>query len=183
MGTQDNRQHFSNTLLGKPSPLEEPVCYYSQTIEGLHVVAMDSHTPDSYTGSFSEEQLDWLEIELRDHPDEPAIIAFHEPIFFFGQYGLFNKTDATRFRDIVLKGNVLAVLNGHIHYPIYTVLDGIYYLQAGSPTFENANTPRGRSSYDSSSFNVVHYDAGRLIVRPVSFSLGTQLIERTPEKH
>jgi len=81
------------------------------TIEGLHVIAMDSHTPGSNTGSFSEEQLDWLAVELRDHQDEPAIIAFHEPIFFFGELGLFNKVDAKRFRDIVSEGNVLAVLN------------------------------------------------------------------------
>ena len=109
MGTMDDRRHFSNILLGKASTLEEPVCYYSQTIEGLHVVAMDSHTPGSHTGSFSDEQLDWLKKELRDHQDTPAIIAFHEPIFFFGKYGLFNTTDAITFKDIVSKGNVLAV--------------------------------------------------------------------------
>jgi 3',5'-cyclic AMP phosphodiesterase CpdA len=182
MGTKDDRQHFSKILLGKPSTLEEPVCYYSQTIEGLHVVAMDSHTPDSHTGSFSEEQLDWLEIELRDHQDEPAIIAFHEPIFFFGKYGLFNKTDATRFRDIVSKGNVLAVLNGHIHYPLFTMADGIYYVQAGSPVWENSGTRARWLSYDSSSFNLLSYDEGRLVVIPKSFSKGTQLIKRSINK-
>jgi 3',5'-cyclic AMP phosphodiesterase CpdA len=181
MGTKDNRQYFSNILLRQPSTLEEPVCYYSQTIEGLHVVAMDSHTPGSHTGSFSDEQLDWLYNELRDHQDEPAIIAFHEPIFFFGKYGLFDQTDATRFRDIVSKGNVLAVLNGHLHCPLFTRVDGIYYVQAGSPLWENAYKDRGLVSYDSSSFNVLRYHEGRLLVKPTSFSQGTQLIKRSPE--
>jgi 3',5'-cyclic AMP phosphodiesterase CpdA len=158
--------------------LEEPPCYYSKIIEGLHVIAMDSYTPGSYTGSFSEEQLDWLEMELRDNQDEPAIIAFHEPIFFYGKYGFFNKADATRFRDIISIGNVIAVLNGHLHCPFFTMVDGIYYVQAGSPVFENAYNNKGMLSYDSSSFNLLSYNEGRLLVRPKSFSKRTQLIEK-----
>ena len=90
MGNMDIRNNFRNIILGKPSPQEEPPCYYSKTIEELHVIVMDSHTPGSHTGSFSEEQLDWLERELREHQDEPAIIAFHAPIFFFGEEGVFD---------------------------------------------------------------------------------------------
>ena len=117
-------------------------------------------------------------MELRDHHDEPAIIAFHEPIFFFGKYGLFNKTDAIKFRDIVSKGNVLAVLNGHLHCPLFTMVDGIYYIQAGSPLWENALKEKRVLSYDSSSFNLLRYNEGRLVVTPKSFSKGTQLIKR-----
>jgi 3',5'-cyclic AMP phosphodiesterase CpdA len=190
MGTHDNRQNFSNILLEKPSPQEEPPCYYSKTMEGLHVIAMDSHTPGSNTGSFVEEQLDWLEEELRIHQDEPAIIAFHEPIFFFGEVGLFDKVDATRFRDIVSEGEVLAVLNGHLHCPLFTMVDGVHYVQAGSPLWENVITEKGIPTSDSSSFNLLTYNEDlegqpvkfphRLFVRPVSFSEGTQLIEKTP---
>ena len=179
MGTKDDRQHFSSILLGNSSRVEDPVCYYSQTIEGLHVIAMDSHTPGSHTGSFSEEQLDWLKTELKANQEKPAIIAFHEPIFFFGRFGMFNKADAIRFRNIVSQGNVLAVLNGHMHCPLFTTVDGISYIQAGSPVWENSHSERGILSHDSSSFNLLSYNERRLIVRPISFSEGTQLIERT----
>jgi 3',5'-cyclic AMP phosphodiesterase CpdA len=179
MGTKDNRQSFSNIILGKPSQQKEPPCYYSKTIEGLHVIAMDSHTPGSHIGSFSEGQLDWLEGELGEHQDGPAIIAFHEPIFT-GEEGLFNQADAARFRDIVSEGNVLAVLNGHLHCPRFMMLDGVHYIQAGSPLWENTYSERGRLSHDSSSFNWLIYYEGRLLVQPVSFSEGTQLIERNP---
>ncbi|MHA2303296.1 MAG: metallophosphoesterase family protein [Candidatus Thorarchaeota archaeon] len=188
MGTKDNRANFSNILLGKPSSQEEPPCYYSQTIEGLSIIAMDSHTPGSHTGSFSEEQLDWLEEELREHPDKPAVIAFHEPIFFFGELGIFDKTDAIRFKEIVSDGNVLAVLNGHLHCPFFTMVDGVHYVQAGSPLWENSYNERGTLSTDSSSFNLLRYMEDpdgqpvhlphRLFVRPVSFSEGTQMIDR-----
>jgi len=180
-GNMDNRENFRNILLRKPLPQEESFCYYSQTIEGLHVIAMDSHTPGSNIGSFSGEQLDWLEAELRDHQDEPAIIAFHAPIFFFGEEWGFNKADATRFRDIVSKGNILVVLNGHLHFPFFTMVDGIQYVQAGSSVFENSYNEKGRLSYDSSSFNLLIYNEGSLLARPVSFSERTQLIERTIE--
>jgi len=181
MGNMDDRTHFRNILFEETSPQGDSPCYYSHTIEGLHVIVMDSHTPGSYAGSFSEEQLHWLEAELTDHHDEPAIIGFHHPIFFFGEHGLFNKSHATLFRDLVSQGNVIAVLNEHLHYPLFTVVDGTHYIQAGSPIFEDAYTKKGRLSYDSSSFNVLRYDAGHLLVRLVSFSEGTQLIERTPE--
>jgi Icc protein len=180
MGNVDIRKNFRNIILGKPSQQEEPSCYYSKTIEGLHVIVMDSHTPDSHTGSFSEEQLDWLEAELREHQYEHAIIGFHAPIFFFGEEGVFDKADAMRFRDIVSRGNVLAVLGGHLHCPVFTMFDGVHYVQAGSPVFENSHNERGRLSHDSSSFNLLSYNEGRLLVRPISFSEGTQLIERTP---
>ena len=180
MGNSDNMENFRKVLLEKPSPQKEASCDYSQTIEGLHVIVMDSHTPDSDTGSFSEEQLDWLERELSEHADEPAIIAFHAPIFFFGEGGVFDKVDAMRFRDIVSEGNVLAVLNGHLHFPLFTMFDGVHYVQAGSPVFENSYNEKGRLSHDSSSFNLLGYNERRLLVRPISFSEGTQLIERTP---
>jgi 3',5'-cyclic AMP phosphodiesterase CpdA len=190
MGTRDNRKHFCEILLGKPSPQDEPLCYYSETLEGLHVIAMDSHTPGKKTGSFSEEQLDWLETELGEHRDEPAIIGFHEPIYFFGEVGVFDKADARRFREIVSEGNVLAVLNGHLHFPSFTMVDGVHYIQAGSPTWENVLTEKGMPTTDSSSFNLLTYNEDlegqpdkilhRLFIRPVSFSEGTQMIEKTP---
>ena len=178
MENMDDRTYFRNILLEKHAR-----CYSSHTIERLHVIAMDSHTQVFSVGSFSEEQLRWLESELTDHHDEPTIIGVHHPIFFFGERGMFYKANATLFRDLVSQGNVLAVLNGHLHNPLITVVDGIYYVQAGSPTWENAYTQKGRLSYDSSSFNKLGYDGGRLLFQLVSFSEGTQLIKRSPEIH
>jgi hypothetical protein len=40
----DNRTNFSNILLEKPSPQDDSPCYYSHTVEGFHVIAMDSQT-------------------------------------------------------------------------------------------------------------------------------------------
>ncbi len=185
IGNCDKRSNFSKILLEKPSHQKEPPCYYSKAIEGLQVIVLDSHTPDSSIGSFSEKQLDWLENELREHKDTPSVIAFHEPIYFFGEFGMFNKTDALRFRDIVSTGNVLAVLNGHLHCPLYGIVNGVNYVQAGSTLELNIHTETGKViTYDSSSFNVLGYvknDPNRLAVRPIYFSEGQELVDKTVE--
>jgi 3',5'-cyclic AMP phosphodiesterase CpdA len=179
MGNRDNRINFRQILLENASAQDAAHCYYSQTIAGIHVIGLDSHSPESTVGSFSDEQLQWLHTELLTHQQDTIIIGLHHPLFFLGQHGLFNETHTSRFQALVSRAHVLAVFNGHLHYPLHTVMDGIYYIQAGSPTFEIAITPKGRSVYDSSSFNFVHYTDRRLFVRPISFSLGTQLIEYT----
>jgi len=180
----DNRSNFSKILLGKTSHQRESPCYYSKTIEGLHVIAMDSHTPESPMGSFSEKQLDWLETELSEHKDRQSVIAFHHPIYFFGEFGMFNKTDALKFRDIVSNSNVLAVLNGHLHCPLYGFRDGVNYVQAGSSLELNIHSETGKViTYDSSSFNLLgyHRDFSNLAVRPIYFSEGQQLVDKTIE--
>ena len=182
MGTKDNRTNFRKILLETVSLREEPYCYYSESIEGLHLIAMDSHTVGSHIGSFNIRQLDWLEKELEENDDKPAIIAFHEPIFFFGEAGLFNKRDAIRFKNIISKGNVLAVLNGHLHRSFYTVIDGIQYIQAGSPLWENSIKDSYHLSYDSSSFNLLSYSMGNLSIRPVSFSDRTSIFRKIDDK-
>lgn len=181
IGNMDHRANFRHNLLQDLSLPHSTHCYYSQTIDGLHVIGMDSQSSDFSTGCFGKDQLCWLQTELGTHPNKPLFIGFHFPVFFWGRYGAFDKDAAMRFRELVSQRNVLAVLNGHLHFPLFTVIDDIHYVQAGSPTFENAYTSTGRSSYNSSSFNVVEVDDGRLLVHPVSFSEETQLIERTSE--
>ena len=187
MGTHDNRKNFKQILLGEPTKKETPPCYYSKTIKGIHIIAMDSHTPGSRVGSFSEEQLKWLENELRENREIPSLIAFHEPIFFFGELGMFNKKDALRFRDIISNGNVLAVLNGHLHCPWYIVVDGVNYVQAGSPlwvNYWNENDADKTITFDSSSFNMLSYYENypnRFLSRPVYFSEGQQVVVKNIE--
>ena len=98
---------------------------------------------------------------------------------------MFDKSDALRFRDIVSTGNVLAVLNGHLHCPLYGFVDGVSYVQAGSPLETNFHSETGKVvTYDSSSFNVLGYvknDPNRLAVRPIYFSEGQQLVDKTIE--
>ena len=144
---------------------------------------MDSLTPGTNTGSFSSKQLEWLETELREHKDTPAVIAFHDPIYFFGTLGMFDKANAVKFREIISGSNVLAVLNGHLHFPSVAIVDGVKYVQAGSPLWVNYyDAIGGEVTYDSSSFNVLTFPGdfpGSLWVRPVYFSEEQRLVDKT----
>ena len=182
-GNKDNPSNFTKILLEKPSHQKDSPCYYSKTIEGIHVIALDSRTPGSNMGLLGEKQLDWLETELDVHEDLRSVIAFHDPIYFFGELGLFNKSDACRFRDIVSAGNVLAVLNGHLHCPLYGFVDGVNFVQAGSSVEMRVHSDSGRVlTFDSSSFNLLGYSKNilnSLAVRPIYYSEGQQLVDKT----
>jgi 3',5'-cyclic AMP phosphodiesterase CpdA len=65
VGNVDGRRNFRRILLGELNHDDGP-CYYSRTIDGLHVIILDSQNPGSEKGSFEGEQLSWLKEELLD---------------------------------------------------------------------------------------------------------------------
>lgn len=75
-------------------------------------------------------------------------------------------------------------MNRIYHFPLFTMVDGVYYVQAGSPLWENIPSERGQPTTDSSSFNLLNYyenvEGQPLHIRPISFSVGTQLIVKNP---
>ena len=66
---------------------------------------------------------------------------------------------------------------------MYTVVDGVNYVQAGSPLWVNYLSDSDEEvTYDSSSFNLLTYSEEypyRLLVRPVYFSEEQQLVDKT----
>ena len=70
-----------------------------------------------------------------------------------------------------------------MHFPMYTFVDGVYYVQAGSPLWVNyVNETDKEVTYDISSFNLLTYNEDYpdyLLVRPVYFSEGQQLVNKT----
>ena len=177
VGNNDNRSIFSKAILGRDSQLNESPCYYSRTIEGLHVIVMDSG--ESTMGSFDKGQLDWLKTELQEHRATPSVIAFHHPVYLFGEFGIFNKIDAIRFKEIISTGNVLAVLNGHTHFPSYCIDEGVSYIQAGSTLETRYHTGTKKAvAYDASSFNLLGYrkdHLNSLMISPLYFVEGQEL--------
>ena len=129
-------------------------------------------------------QKDRLEEELRGS-SEPCVIAFHHPIFdvpfFSGMVPpIFDPGDATRFREIVAGGWVLGVLCGHLHQCMVSEEGGVPYVMSGSGFSELSYSEAERRLYEASGFNFLSYEWGRLTVRPVAFSEGRKLIDKSP---
>ena len=109
--------------------------YYSTTQNGWHIIVLDSVQPKAdgswYTAHLDDEQLDWLEADLKATPREtPILIISHVPIlaacvFFDGpRFANDNWTvparwmhsDTVRLTNLFAQyPNVKAALSGHIH--------------------------------------------------------------------
>jgi len=183
VGNVDGRRNFRRILLNEPDIDDDSPCYYSKTVEGLHVIILDSQTTGSETGSFEGEQLSWLEDTLRGRT-EPCIIAFHHPVFESlllprdAIPKIFDPSEASRFLEIISKANVLAVLCGHLHQSLVTSAKGINFVMGCGALSESVITEKEVRTYDSSGFNVISYNNGSLTVRPVIYSDGRQLIKK-----
>jgi Icc protein len=76
LGNHDDRVAF-NRVLRPGAPTPDAPHYYAFTHEGYHFVALDSHVPGQAGGTLDALQLAWLQDDLRQHRDRPAIVFVH----------------------------------------------------------------------------------------------------------
>lgn len=120
LGNHDKREGFYTGMLGRTEDLGAPF-FYSQTIDGIHFIALDSSAPGKVGGSFEPEQLAWLEAELDAHPELPKLIAVHHAPALDEdkpemEWESLTIADTRRLADLLAGRNVLGILSGHIHF-------------------------------------------------------------------
>lgn len=131
-------------------------CYYSFDQDGLHFAVLDGNChedgSDFARGDFewenawvSEAQLEWLAADLAAAERRPAVLLCHENL----DHRLWNDEldphivrNATAVRSVFEQaGNVVAVIQGHYHPGMHTVLNGIPYIMLSAmgvgPSLEN----------------------------------------------
>ena len=129
LGNHDTRQGFYTGMLDRTSDLEAPF-FHDCVIDGVHIITLDSSTPNFIGGSIEREQFDWLAERLDAHSETPKLIVSHHPP------ALGEEPDLNHWRTIVfphsqrlasmLKGrNVLGILSGHIHHDRVSIWHGI----------------------------------------------------------
>ena len=137
LGNNDKRDSFREVFM--PGS-ESGLLYYSQILDGLRVVVLDSVQPGLREGYFSRDQIDWLHDELMSDPSLPTVIAFHHPInehfFYMLDDTEYNRDQKRRFYEAISGCNVLGVLTGHLHHNQSTVVNGVLHSQAGSVSTE-----------------------------------------------
>lgn len=122
--------------------------YYSFDHKGWHFVVMDSIHPVeaahgiSYKGAFGEQQLEWLRFDLGRNAKMPTVIMTHIAAFChigqmngdpkFNPFGHMVVEDTVKFRQIIERYNVKAVLQGHSHVPEDFYYNGIWYITSQS---------------------------------------------------
>jgi 3',5'-cyclic-AMP phosphodiesterase len=125
-----------------------PKSYYSFNHKGWHFVILDSihyieadHGP-SYNAGFGEEQLEWLRFDLGQNYKMPTVIVTHIAAFCHNTQlsgdaksnpiGNMVVEDTVKFRQIIERHNVKAVLQGHSHVPEDYFHKGVWYITSQS---------------------------------------------------
>ena len=144
--------------------------YYSETVNGYHLIFMAPDTEECHKRNFSDAQLDWLEAELQTAAADgkPIFICNHHPLSYVVE-------GHDRFRQLVTQYPNTFLLVGHMHYYVrFSTIRGDYDTpEIWVPTLsmmENDGTPNEMSGFgylmevydDAVIFRGVNFYEGKL---------------------
>lgn len=120
LGNHDARPAFYAAILDRTEDPDEPY-FHAETIDGVHILTLDSSTPGSVGGTIEPEQFVWLEAELARHPDLPKLIVSHHPPAIGAApdpmpWRTIDFEQSKRLGAMLRGRNVLGILSGHIHH-------------------------------------------------------------------
>jgi len=118
LGNHDARGPFRQILLNEPNSVQP--YYYSQVIDGLNIIMLDSHLPGKANGYLDTAQLAWLDAELTKEMARGHLIALHHPPVpaLVRQLDRIGLTNPDALAAVVRRHQqqVLGILSGHVHY-------------------------------------------------------------------
>ena len=172
LGNHDQRVPFRHICLGETEASDEAEpWYYSQEIQGLRFIMLDSLLPGRIDGELGEQQLAWLAAELRQPAPVGHVVVVHHPSIPRGiprpnDYLLLNRDALAHI--IRQCPSVLAVLCGHSHVSTAAVFAGTLHVAAPATAYLMDPSTRGSSRVlEGCGFNICTVRAGRLVVNPV----------------
>jgi 3',5'-cyclic-AMP phosphodiesterase len=176
LGNHDDRAMFRRVVLGEQrSDDPGPYCY-SQLIDGLRVIVLDSTIPGHPSGSVDAAQQAWLEGEVLLPAPRGNLIVLHHPCRLAGpvhHYPAFIVREAAALEALVARRHerVVGVLAGHTHQANSAPFGGT--LHATAPAVLRQLDYFAGPVYTTvpgGGFNLCQLDDGGLIVHPVLLS-------------
>lgn len=166
------RRHFGLAGSG-----DDPV-QYAVDLGPLRLIALDSTRPGEDAGALDPRRLDWLDTELRAHPDTPTLIAMHHPPLWTGipaldRMGLPDADRRALAEVLASHGQVARLVAGHLHRTMVGQVGGRPVLVVPS-TFAQMRLDFDMESLalvDGAAFAVHALRDGELVshVQPVSY--------------
>jgi Icc protein len=123
--------------------IEKDSLFYSFDLGEFHFIILhsDTHTPVRYPASIPQNQVDWLREDLAKN-NKPTVVFTHfsladqdltgNPWFYRQPENCFLENRFEIRRIFSTSGNVIAVLNGHLHWNHIDHHDGIPYITVQS---------------------------------------------------
>jgi 3',5'-cyclic-AMP phosphodiesterase len=135
-GNHDDRAGLRRAF-GLPGEGKEPIDYAVE-VRGLRILVLDSTVPGQDPGAFEPGQLAWLDRQLAEHPEAPAMLAMHHSPLPTGidEWDEVNLSaaDCRALGEVVGRHDQLKVIiAGHLHRVTAAVL-------AGSPVLSGPST-------------------------------------------
>ena len=124
-GNHDDRSLLRATLDQAPPGGPDDRIDFVVEDHPLRLVGLDTTVPGDHGGESHLDQMDWLGRQLAAEPDRPTLIFQHHPPFTTGiawmdDVGLRH---AERQAEVIERHpHVVAVICGHVHRPISTVI-------------------------------------------------------------
>src|SRR5208282_3768009 len=112
--------------------------YYSFDQQGVHFVGLNNvqDLKAGGMGNLGQEQLDWLEKDLRGRPSSQPIVVFaHIPLWTVYQEWGWGTDDGAQALSYLKRFGSVTVLNGHIHQVMQKVEGNVAFHTALSTAF------------------------------------------------
>ena len=182
LGNLDNRENFRKIF--QTETVNGPYNYVTE-IDEFRIIALDSMVPGRMTGpetgSFTGDQLSWLQDVLHRNPNHPTIIALHHPINLTS-LDLFDKCYGTaqrnRFYQIIDGCNVLGIFNGHLHYNQTLMVNGVLHCQASSTYAGLSYNDEEYRLLNTLGYNQIIYQNNALYVKSVSLPCDGRILAK-----
>lgn len=124
-GNHDLRGPLRQGLLGGP-PSDEPLDSAVE-VNGLRIIGLDTSVPGAGHGELEPSQLEWLAGLLAEPAPHGTLLALHHPPIptLVRVLEPFQLRNPAALAEVVAGTDVRAVLSGHFHYPVQTLLAGV----------------------------------------------------------
>jgi len=173
LGNHDDRATFRRVVLGEDRSDHQGPYHYSQLIDGLRVIVLDSTIPGNDAGALGATQLTWLEAQLADPAPRGNLIVLHHPCRLAApahHYPAFIVREAAGLEAMVTRhqDKVVGVLAGHSHQANSAPFGGT--LHATAPAVLCQLDYFAGEHYvpiPGAGFNLCRIDDGQLVVHPV----------------
>ncbi|MEZ5662871.1 MAG: phosphodiesterase [Burkholderiaceae bacterium] len=107
---------------------------YATNIGSRRLLALDTVVPGRPYGALCQTRLDWLDAQLRAHPDQPTVMAMHHPPFATGirHMDKMGLREGTGELEAIIRRHpqVERILCGHLHRPIVRSFGGTVAMTA-----------------------------------------------------
>ena len=127
LGNHDGREGFREVF--PDPPMTDGFLQYAIECGDLRVLVLDTLETGRHGGGFCEVRARWLAARIDEQPDRPTILVLHHPPIESGIGWLTTMPDEPWVRRlgaaVAGRGNIVALLCGHIHRSITGQFEGI----------------------------------------------------------